>query len=277
MIQRALLFCRNKNDRTRYGVAMEVCKLFSKEFPGLTTTEMAYRRNKAIEKIIKDPDPLKDLKEESFNAAIRLYPFFERYVNRADSKKERFRKALIIALAGNIIEFGAMNHKVNLKKLKDEVFSVVEGRLAIDDINKIYSKVKNSKEILYVTDNAAELVFDKLFIDELKNYSKISVSPLSRPVQDDAWLEDIKRAGIDCEIIPRGDFLGIWFEKCTPKFIEKYNEVNLVIAKGMGCYETLVDYPEKAKGKVALLMKAKCTPVAKNIGIPLGGTVAKIM
>lgn len=277
MIQRALLFCRNKNDRTRYGVAMEVCKLFSKEFPGLTTTEMAYRRNKAIEKIIKDSDPMKDLKEESFNAALRLYPFFERYVNRADSKKERFRKALIIALAGNIIEFGAMNHNVNLKKLRNEIFSIVKGRLAIDDIDKIYNRVKNSREILYVTDNAAELVFDKLFIDELKNYSKISVSPLSRPVQDDAWLEDIKRAGIDCEIIPRGDFLGIWFKRCTPEFLKKYREVDLVIAKGMGCYETLVDYPEKARDRVALLMKAKCTPVAKNIGIPLGGTVAKIM
>lgn len=277
MIQRALLFCRNKNDRTRYGVAMEVCKLFSKEFPGLTTTEMAYRRNKAIEKIIKDSDPMKDLKEESFNAALRLYTFFERYVNRADNKKERFRKALIIALAGNIIEFGAMNHNVNLKKLRNEIFSIVKGRLAIDDIDKIYNRVKNSREILYVTDNAAELVFDKIFIDELKNYSTVFISPLSAPVQDDASIKDVKKARIDCEIIPRGNFLGIWFKRCTPEFLKKYREVDLVIAKGMGCYETLVDYPEKAKGKVALLMKAKCTPVAKNIGIPLGGTVAKIM
>lgn len=277
MIQRALLFCRGNNERTKYKVIRAVCKLFSKEFPELTTTEMAYKRNKAIEKIIKDHDPMRDLKEKSFNSALRLYPLLERYISSTKNKKERFRKALMIALAGNIIEFGAMNHNINMKKLKDEIFSVVEGKLAIDDIDRIYSKVKNSREILYVTDNAAELVFDKILINELKHYSKVFISPLSRPVQDDAWVVDVKKLGIDCEVIPRGDFLGIWFEKCTPEFLKKYREADLVIAKGMGCYETLIDYPEKAKGKVALLMKAKCLPVAKNIGVPLGAGVAKMM
>ncbi len=277
MIQRALLFCRNKDEEIRYKVLMEVCKLFSEEFPGLTTTEMAYRRNKAIEKIIKDPDPMKDLKEESFNAALRLYPSLERYASSTKNQKYRFRKALMVALAGNIIEFGAMNHSVNLGKIRDEILSVVEEKLAIDDISRIYSKVKNSREILYVTDNSAELVFDKIFINELKHYSRVFISPLSKPVQDDAWTEDVKKSGIDCEVIPRGNFLGIWFKRCTPEFLKKYREVDLVIAKGMGCYETLVDYPEKARDRVALLMKAKCAPVAKNIGIPLGGTVAKIM
>ncbi len=277
MIQRALLFCRKKDERTKYEVAKAVCKLFSKEFSGLKTTEMAYLRNKAIEKIIKDRDPMRDLKKDSFNVALRLYPLLERYISITKNQKERFRKALMVALAGNIIEFGAMNHKVNLKKLEDEIFSVVEGKLAIDDVDRIYGKAKNSREILYVTDNAAELVFDKIFINELKNYSGVFVSPLSRPVQDDAWMDDVKKLGIDCGIIPRGNFLGIWFEKCTPEFLEKYREVDLVIAKGMGCYETLVDYPKKAKGRVALLMKAKCIPVATNAGVPLGATVAKMM
>lgn len=277
MIQRALLFCRGENEKTRYKVARTLCKLFSGKFPSITTTEMAYRRNKAVERIIKDSDPMRDLKEKSFNSALELYPIVERYAKNARNKKDRFRRSLMIALAGNIIEFGAMNHNINLKKLRDEIFSVVGGKLAIDDTNRIYSMVKKSREILYVTDNAAEIVFDKIFINELKQYSKVIVSPLSRPVQDDAWIADVEKIGIDCEVVPRGNFIGIWVEKCTPEFLRKYKEADLVIAKGMGCYETLVDHPEKAKGKVALLMKAKCLPVAKNAGVPPGATVAKIM
>lgn len=277
MIQRVLLFCKNKDEKTRYRAVRAICKLFSEKSHNSTTTEMAYRRNNAVEKIINDKDPMKDLKEESFNAALGICPMLKKYAKGEKNKKERFRKALMIALAGNIIEFGAMNHKINLKKLKDEIFSVIEGRLAINDIDRIYNKVKNSNEILYVTDNAAEVVFDKIFINELKQYSRVFISPLSRPVQDDACIEDVKRLGMGCEIIPRGNFLGIWFKKCTPEFLKKYKEADLVIAKGMGCYETLVDCPGMAKGKVALLMKAKCIPVAKNLGVSPGSSIAGLM
>ena len=190
-----------------------------------------------------------------------------------------FKTALKIALAGNIVEFGARDHKPNLDHLGRDVFEVVEGSLAIDDTDRIYDMVKNSREILYVTDNTAELIFDKILIRELQRYATVTVAPLSVPVQDDASIAEAKMAGIDkmCDMIPRGDSIGIWFEKTTPEFLKKYNEVDVVIAKGMGCYETLVDYPEMTNSKVALLMKAKCVAVARDVGVELGGTVIKVM
>jgi len=280
MLNRALLFCEKEDEETKERVIREVCRVFSEKFSSdISTTEMAYLRNRIIENITMDRDPMKTLKEESLKAAEKIYPRLEGYVKKIKDGKERFKVALKIALSGNIVEFGARDHKLDLNKLEEEIFAVVEGPLAVDDSERIYENIKNSKEILYVTDNAGELIFDKIFIKELQKYVQIFVAPLSKPVQDDAWIEDIKKAGIDtlCTIIPRGDFIGVWFEKCSKEFLKKWEDADFIIAKGMACYETLVDYPEMTKGKVALLMKAKCKPVARHAGVPLRSNVVKII
>lgn len=280
MLQRAMMFCSREDDETRREVMKELCRLFSEMISeDITTTELAFERNRVIEKLIDDRDPMKDLKEESFKAALKTYPKLKRYVEKEKDDKKRFKLALKIALAGNIIEFGARDHKVDLERLEEEIWDVVDNQPAIDDSDRIYEKIKNSKEILYVTDNAGEIVFDKILIEELLRYAKVYVAPLSRPVQDDACGEEIRKAGIDeiCEIIPRGDFIGIWFDKCTPGFLKKFDEVDFIIAKGMGCYETLADQPGRLTGRIALLMKAKCVPVARDINVPLGSAVVKLL
>jgi len=280
MLRRVLLFCSNEDEETKYKVMREVCRLFSeKASPEMTTTGLAYERNRVLEEITHDRDPMRELKKESIDEALKLYPGLEEHLAGIQDEKERFRTALKIALAGNIIEFGARDHEVNLDRLEDEIMEVVNGKLGIDDIDKIYEKIKNSKRILYVTDNAGELVFDKIFIKELQNYSRVIVAPLSRPVQDDACIEDVKKVNIDklCEILPRGNFIGVWFERTPEEFRHAWDDSDFIIAKGMGCYETLVDGPEIIKGRVALLMKAKCKPVAEDIGIPLGALVVKVM
>jgi hypothetical protein len=280
MLQRGMLFCEEESEETKMRAAKALCALFSRAASeNTTTTCFAYERNRLIEKLIKNKDPMKALKEESFSAAERLYPRFRKLVSGEKDDRKRFRLAAKVALAGNIIEFGARDHKVNLKELEAEIMAVVDGKLVIDDLDKIYGRARSAKEILYVTDNAAEVVFDKIFIEELLKYAKVYVAPLSQPVQDDAWTHETTKAGLDriCPIIPRGNFIGIWFEKCTPAFLSKFGEADLIIAKGMGCYETLVDHPEKLTCKIGLLMKAKCLPVAKNIGVPVGSAVAKLL
>lgn len=280
MLNRALLFCMNEDEKTRCRVIREVCRIFSNNFsPDVSTTKIAYLRNQVIEGITDDRDPMRNLKEESLKAAEGIYPRLEDYVGEIRDDVERFKTSLRIALAGNIVEFGARDHRLDLNKLGEMVFEVVEGSLAIDDSERIYEKVRNSREILYVTDNAGELVFDRIFIKELQRYAEVFVAPLSKPVQDDAGMEEVKKTGIDklCTIIPRSDSIGVWFERCTPEFLKKWDKADFIIAKGMGCYETLVDYPEKTNGKVGLLMKAKCRPVATHVGVPVGGNVVKII
>ncbi|RLI93499.1 MAG: hypothetical protein DRO92_04155 [Candidatus Altiarchaeales archaeon] len=280
MLQRALMFCENEGGEKKYEVIRAVSKFFAENFTeNLTTTKLAYERNKIIESITHNKDPMKDIKDKSFSAALKLYPTLKDHIDKIDNDKERFITALRIALAGNTLEFGARDHKPDLSKLEDEIFDVINGSLSIDDSDKIYDIVKNSKRILYVTDNAAEVIMDKILIEDISRYATVYISPLSRPVQDDACIDDIKKAGLDnnYNIIPRGDSIGVWFEKTTKEFQRIYDNVDFVIAKGMGCYETLIDYPERTRGRVGLLMKVKCLPVSLNINAPIGSNVIKIL
>jgi len=277
MLRRVLMFCENESEETRYRVVREVCGLFSERIsPDMSTTALANERNRILEEITKNKDPMRHLKDESMDAALELYPRLKERLMGLD-EGGRFRTALRMALAGNIMEFGARDHEVNLNRLEEEIMEIVEGKAEIDDSDRVYEKVKKAKRILYVTDNAGELVLDKLFIDELRNYANVTVAPLSRPVQDDASVEDVKRAGIDGDILPRGDFIGVWFERTPAEFQRAWKEADLIIAKGMACYETLVDRPDILDGKVALLMKAKCRPVAEDIRVPLGASVVKVL
>ena len=277
MLRRVLMFCENESEETRYRVVREVCGLFSERISqDMSTTALANERNRILEEITKNKDPMRRLKDESMDAALELYPRLEKCLEGLD-REGRFKTALRMALAGNIIEFGARDHEVNLDRLEEEIMDIVEGKPEIDDSDEIYGRVKNAKRILYVTDNAGELVFDKIFINELRNYADVTVAPLSRPVQDDASVEDLKRAGIEGEILPRGDFIGVWFERTPEEFQRAWKDAELIIAKGMACYETLVDRPDILNGKVALLMKAKCRPVADDIGVPVGATVVKLL
>jgi len=277
MLRRVLMFCENESEETRYRVVREVCGLFSERIsPDMSTTALANERNRILEEITKNKDPMRHLKDESMDAALELYPRLEEHL-RGLGGEERFRTALSMALAGNIIEFGARDHQVNLDRLEEEIMDIVGGEAKIDDSDEIYERVKKAERILYVTDNAGELVLDKIFIEELRNYARVTVAPLSRPVQDDASVEDLKRVGIEGEILPRGDFIGVWFERTPEEFQRAWKDADLIIAKGMACYETLVDRPDILEGKVALLMKAKCRPVADDIGVPVGATVVKLL
>ncbi|MEA1925267.1 MAG: ARMT1-like domain-containing protein [Candidatus Altiarchaeota archaeon] len=280
MLKRALMFCEGADDETRRKVVRELSRLYSVNFTSeWSTTKMAYERNRLVESITGNKDPMKELKRKSFEVALSLYPKLKEHVEGISDEKKRFIAAQKIALAGNTLEFGARDHEPDLDKLEDDIFRIVEENPAIDESDEVYRRVKECDRILYVTDNAPEVVFDKVFIEELDKYSRVEIAPLSRPVQDDATVEEIKKVGLDDKhrITPRGDSIGVWFEKTGGEFCKSWDDADLVIAKGMGCYETLVDYPKKTGGKVVLLMRVKCLPVSRDIKAPLGSTVVKIM
>jgi len=279
MLNRALLLCRNKSDREKKEFIRKLCRLFSETPADITTTELSIARNRLLSDILKDDNPAKDLKAVGMRTAERVYKNLEACVAGERDATKRFRKALLIALAGNMLEFGPMEHSVDLENLENDVLEVVNSKPAVDEIDRIYKKIKKSKRILYVTDNAPEIVLDRIFIRELLRYAEVVVAPLSKPIQDDACIEDAKKAGIDrlCRLVPRGDNIGIWFDRfCTKGFLDEFEKADFVIAKGMGCYETLIEYPERITGKVAILMKVKCSPVARNISAERGSMVAKI-
>ena len=193
---------------------------------------------------------------------------------------KRFRKACLAAIVGNIIEFDIPQHTVDLAKLGQSIVNA-EKELAIDDIAQIFKEVKKAKKILYLADNAGEIVFDKLLICELKQLgTEVTVAVKNGPILNDATLEDAKTASIyDCadSVITTGaDAVGLpLLRERSEELIKAYDVADFVISKGMGYAETLTEM--KLKQPHAFLLRTKCNPVAHYFKVSRDKNVAKLV
>jgi uncharacterized protein with ATP-grasp and redox domains len=134
--------------------------------------------------------------------------------------------------------------------------------------------------VLYLADNAGEIVFDTLLVEELKNTGlTVIVGVKGEPVINDATLEDAEVSGIskiaDKTITTGTDAVGLNFKEVSVDFRNAYDSADLVLAKGMGYAETLTEY--RLKKPHALLFRTKCNPVANFFAAPREKNVAKLM
>lgn len=236
------------------------------------------RRDHIIQRITGCPDPYAKLKHKSNVAALELIRPLEHFVKEPSDVKQQFRRACIAASLGNVIEYGVAGHEIpwdNLPKL----ISQAESELAIDEIPKLFEIAQNAQRTLYLTDNAGEVVFDKLLIEALSDLgSHVIVAVKGAPVLNDAMLEDAKMAGLDdcAEIITTGGgAVGVLPQWCSESFLNHFSEVELVIAKGMGHHETLPEF--SLPTPTAHLLRTKCLPVARSLNVAKDQNVVKVL
>ena len=134
-------------------------------------------------------------------------------------------------------------------------------------------------EILYLADNAGEIVFDILLVRLLRELgNRVTLAVKSIPVLNDATLEDVDASGIG-KYVDRvetvGDTVGFIWSEAPPHLRELFKDASLVVAKGMGNYEALTELKGRnLNRKILFLLKAKCNPVARSIGVKRGNLVA---
>ncbi|MCK4815836.1 DUF89 family protein, partial [bacterium] len=122
--------------------------------------------------------------------------------------------------------------------------------------------------ILYLADNAGEIVFDRLLIEQLP-YEKITVVVKGKPVINDATMDDAEFAGLTeiVEVFDNGsDAPGTILQDCSQTFRDRFEDADLVIAKGQGNYETLSEVDKD----IFFLLKVKCFIIARDIDCEVG-------
>ena len=127
-------------------------------------------------------------------------------------------------------------------------------------------------------DNAGEEPFDLPLVRLLGEYAPVTYVVKESPVQDDITLEDLEKFGVVGEL-PRvmstgTDTPGVDMDMASDEFKAEFAAAGLVLAKGMGYWETLTELP--ARGKVFHLLKAKCRPVADSLGVALNSYIAHL-
>jgi len=268
------------NPALRFRAMVELLRLLSREFkPTAVPAHLGTKRDRLVKRITDNNDPYKRIKRISNEKALKLLPYAKKIVEEGYAQWDRFKRACLCAIVGNVMEFDIPGHKFTFGGLR-KLFREAGKDLEIDDTNKIYELAKEADEILYLTDNAGEIVFDTLLVEQLKNMGvTVTVGVKGEAVLNDATLEDAEVSGmskIADKLITTGtDAVGLAPKEFSKEFSEVYDSVDMVFAKGMGYAETLTEY--KLKKPHALLFRTKCNCVANFFAVPRGKNIAKLM
>jgi uncharacterized protein with ATP-grasp and redox domains len=268
------------NPALRFRAMAEIIKLLKREFrPTAVAADLGTKRDRLIKQLTGNGDPYKRSKKMSNERAMRLLPKARKFVEEGYTQQDRFKKACLCTMVGNIMEFDIPGHKFTSSTLAKS-FREAAKDLVIDDIDKAYALAKKAHEILFLADNAGEIVFDTLLVEQLKNMGvKVTYVVKGGPVLNDATLEDVEPSGMgkfaDKVITTGTDAVGLLVKEVSPDFLKVYDAAELVFAKGMGYAETLTEY--KLTKPHLLLFRTKCNPVANYFCAPRHKNIAKLM
>jgi len=224
------------------------------EVPARTTT--------LIHRILREEtgvDPYKRVKDTYNRIALDKLPGLRRMIAGAVDPLEGGVRA---AIAGNVIDFG-IYESIDLDRSIEEAFHLPLSSFAFRNFERAVGK---ARRVLYLCDNAGELVFDRVLIELLRAREKfVIVAVKGAPVINDATREDAVVAGLhECaEVIDNGnDGIGTLLEACSDRFLAEYRSADLIISKGQANYETLAGTGDQ---RIFFLFKVKCPVVAREL------------
>jgi hypothetical protein len=228
---------------------------------------MGQQIHRLIRQITGKADPYRQQKHLSNELALGLYSELTRDVDEAPNP---LQTALRLAIAGNILDFGVYS---SLERAYVERGIAVALKADFDqrELPSFIDQVEQARDILYLGDNAGEIVFDRLLIEKLPR-EKVTFVVKGSPVVNDATMEDAEIAGLTemVDVIDNGsDGPGTILESCSTAFRERFNQADLIIAKGQGNYESLSGEDKQ----IFFVLKAKCPVIARDLDCEIGEMV----
>jgi len=221
-------------------------------------------------------DPYHDLKVRADIIAEKFMGMAQDYV---DSSDDKLRACLMVSVIGNIMDFGSTGGIDNPEQFEPIFQKLIDQGLGRDDSERIRAVLDKPGTIVYMFDNCGESQLDKIFIRYLRAHGKRVVGMVrGEPILNDVTYEDAIRSGLDKEVdllLTTGTFyVGIDWRDVPEDLMKEIENSDLIIAKGMGNYESLSD--EVLPVPVVHVMRTKCAPVAESIGMPLDQNVVYV-
>ena len=239
--------------------------------------EIAHAVHAVVREEVGDGDPYLAVKRESNASALALLPELRERVAEAS---DPLRVAVRLAIAGNIIDFGAHGAKFDLERTIEEV---LERPFFIDDyaeltaaLTKASRLVYLDSRLVYLADNAGEIVFDRLLLETMRQRFKIGEIIFvvkGGPIINDATREDADAVGLGglpglCFDVMGTGAPGIGPERNSAEFGALLDSADVVISKGQGNYEAFSE-----RDDIFFMLMAKCPVVAASLGAVSGDIV----
>ncbi|MDR2342002.1 MAG: ARMT1-like domain-containing protein [Campylobacteraceae bacterium] len=237
----------------------------------LSPPQNAYKFYEDAAEYLGVDDIYKDIKKSSSKKAKEFEAMCKEHIQNAQDK---LLTATKIAVAGNVIDLASYMQY----DLKDELEKILESRFFVDNFVCLKAALQKAKNITYISDNAGEEIFDKIYIEVIKElFGDIEVYYFTRgkPIINDITYQEALDSRIDeiAVVVNSGvPTPGFVLELANEEAVRLFKEADLVIAKGMGNYECLSEYEGF---NMFYLFKVKCCVVSEAVNAPLGALVCK--
>jgi damage-control phosphatase, subfamily I len=260
-----LLNNSNLNRDQKHMFTQQMAELYAKEACHFSAPKFSRQMRATYNSLTGNCDPYSELKKSSNDLVLSQYQTFKEQIT---SSVNSFDTALRLSIAGNIMDYAAL-HTFDLQTTINQV---LHQPFAIDHSALLHNDIKTAQLVLYLGDNCGEIVFDKLFIEQL-NHPNLVYAVRGAPTNNDATLEDALYVGINevTTVISNGyDAPSTLLKYCTEEFQDLFNKADVVISKGQGNLEGLLGQTHK---NVYFLLMVKCDTVADALGVKKGSFV----
>ena len=186
-------------------------------------------------------DRFREEKEQSNRFVLERLPAIRA---RAENTGKPILASLQFAVLGNYLDFSALQGQVDFGKLDEMLDSALEMELDENAYRAFRRDLETGKRLLYLTDNAGEIGFDRIFAEELaERYPHLEITFCVRGgiAANDATREDAAAVGIPFPVIDNGTCIpGTWLPSLGQEAKAAIEQADVILAKGQGNAETML-------------------------------------
>ncbi|OQY09210.1 MAG: hypothetical protein B6I29_03890 [Marinitoga sp. 4572_148] len=238
---------------------------------GKKPIEMARIIYEKLEEYSGTTDYFKEEKKQSNDIFLEVFDEMYLYLKNSDNP---LKNAAKLTALGNLIDYGVKNSFGELEWELENILKVKD--FTLDEFNTFKDSLTGAKILLYIHDNAGEVVLDKLFIKILKEmYPELHIISAVRgaPIINDVTLEDAEYINLNeaaDEVISSGGRIpGTLLSDVNQEFLIAYKQADIIISKGQGNFEGLSEENEN----IYFVLMAKCPAISRELGINVGDLV----
>ncbi len=257
------------DDPTRRRVLRAVLREMAEADFDESPPALARRVHRVIREGIGCDDPYRQIKAECNELALKLYDDLRQHVLESD---DPLAAACRLAIVGNVIDYGVQSHSP-LEGIREVIHEAMDTPIDPSAVARLRREAGSAERILYLADNAGEIVLDRLLLEQLPA-EKVTLAVRGGPILNDALLEDARSVGITemVRVMDNGDNApGTLLEHCSRELRDEFRRADLVIAKGQGNFESLCGVRDK--NSLLFLFRLKCHVVcdalARQQGQPM--------
>jgi uncharacterized protein with ATP-grasp and redox domains len=259
-----------QNEEIQRKVLNSVFSILSNVSVHMTPVEIAHLVHLRVKSITGDFDPYKEAKKKQNELALRYESTLSAQISEMSNP---LKAAMMFSAAGNAIDLAP---NCPIPDIYKRYMEMIGKGFVWDDYELFLKKLAKSKSLLYLGDNAGEIVWDKILIEELVETFSLDITYAVRgfPILNDVTMEDAHFVGLDkvVKVISNGfDAPGTLLDRCSEEFLKQYKTSDLILSKGQGNYESL----SEEHRPIFFLLNVKCHVISGDLHCNVGDLVLK--